>query len=116
MTDNAPASTAPVASTARVATDRPARYGKQLASHFSKRIESRWDESTGTGELPFGDGACRLQVEGEALILELTAPDDSVEGLEDVVGRHLVRFGHRDELVVAWVRPDGSAGSTQRYD
>ena len=25
-------------STARVATDRPARYGKQLASHMSRKI------------------------------------------------------------------------------
>jgi hypothetical protein len=31
-----------------------------------------------------------------------------------VVGRHLVRFGTRDELVVRWVRADGSPGSEQR--
>jgi hypothetical protein len=32
---------------------------------------------------------------------------------EDVVGRHLVRFGERDELQVQWVRSDGAAGTTQ---
>jgi hypothetical protein len=31
-----------------------------------------------------------------------------------VVGRHLVRFGTRDELVVEWVREGGAAGTVQR--
>jgi hypothetical protein len=34
--------------------------------------------------------------------------------MEDVVGRHLVRFGTRDELVVRWIRSDGTDGSVQR--
>jgi hypothetical protein len=35
-------------------------------------------------------------------------------GLEDVVGRHLVRFGTKDELVVEWRRESGEPGTTQR--
>ena len=35
--------------------------------------------------------------------------------IEDVVGRHLVRFGARGELVVRWLRPDGSAGREYAY-
>lgn len=34
--------------------------------------------------------------------------------MEDVVGRHLVRFGTRDELIVEWVRSHGGPGSVQR--
>jgi hypothetical protein len=30
------------------------------------------------------------------------------------MGRHLVRFGTRDELVVEWRRDAGEVGSTQR--
>ena len=40
-------------STARVPTDRPARYGKQLTSHMSRKITTAWDEETGSGSLLF---------------------------------------------------------------
>ena len=30
------------------------------------------------------------------------------------LGEHLVRLGTRDELVVAWQRSDGTAGTVQR--
>ena len=36
-----------------------------------------------------------------------------LDRLEDVVGRHLVRFGTKDELVVQWQRSDGTSGSRQ---
>ena len=37
------------------------------------------------------------------LVLEATAPDAAaLERVEDVVGRQLVRFGARSELVVEW--------------
>ena len=36
---------------------------------------------------------------------------DEVDVLEGVVGRHLVRFGTRDELVVAWHRDNGEPGT-----
>ena len=35
--------------------------------------------------------------------------------MEDVVGRHLVRFGTRDELVVEWVREGGAFGTVPSY-
>ncbi|WP_374935444.1 DUF2218 domain-containing protein [Streptomyces resistomycificus] len=37
-----------------------------------------------------------------------------LDRLEDVVGRHLVRFGAKDELVVEWRRDTGEPGTTQR--
>ena len=105
----------PVTSEALVATDRPGRYGKQLASHLSKRVASQWDDETGTGSLVFGHGgrADLAAVDG-GLRFELVARPASVARLEDVIGRHLVRFGARDELAVAWTRSDGTAGTTQR--
>jgi hypothetical protein len=36
--------------------------------------------------------------------------------LEDVVGRHLLRFGARDELHVRWSRSDGQPGTEQYSD
>lgn len=40
-------------SVARVPTSRPARYGKQLASHMGRKTTASWDEATSTGELQF---------------------------------------------------------------
>jgi uncharacterized protein len=49
------------------------------------------------------NGLVDLSLVGQAAAAELVH-------IEDVVGRHLVRFGERDELVVSWVRADGSPG------
>jgi hypothetical protein len=53
-------------------TDRPERYAKQLAGH--------WARKGSTGE------------EEGATVIRFAR----------VVAEHLQRFGHRDELVVAW--------------
>ena len=55
MTDSA-GSAQPVfsrRSTAQVRTDRPSRYGKQLASHMGRKITTTWDEASQTGSLTF---------------------------------------------------------------
>jgi uncharacterized protein len=101
--------------TARVATDRPQRYGKQLVSHLSRRATGDWDEASATGRLTFGNGQAELSCEDDALILRLTAAAaEDLDRLEDVLGRHLVRFGQHDELVVQWVRSEGAVGTSQR--
>ena len=49
------------------------------------------------------------------LLLALVSEDaDARDRLEGVVGRHLVRFGVKDELVCQWVRTDGTPGTLQR--
>ncbi|SPF69032.1 Uncharacterized protein conserved in bacteria (DUF2218) [Propionibacterium ruminifibrarum] len=98
---------------ARVATGRPGRYARQLASHMSRRCEASWDEEAGTGSIAFPgtDAVCTLTGEEAALVLDLTATD--LDRFEEVVGRHLGRFGAADRLVVAWTRTDGSPGTTQ---
>jgi hypothetical protein len=97
-----------------VATDRPGRYGKQLAAHLSRRSVTEWDEVTGTGSIQFTGGRATLTGSERALDLHLTATEpEHLAVLEGVVGRHLVRFGSRDELVVRWVRGDGTLGTVQ---
>ena len=100
-----------VTSTAHVSTDRPGRYAKQLASHFSRKIETDWDAEAGTGKLVFPEtdeglapATCSLtQGEGE-LVLTLETVPERLEQMEAVVARHLVMFGTKDELVVEWSR------------
>lgn len=91
-------------SRAHVRTDAPTRYGKQLASHFGRRIASTWDGSTGT--LPFDFGTCTLTAADDALVLraEATTAEDLAR-VEEVTGSHLERFGQRHELAVTW-HPD----------
>ena len=110
-----PAAPAEVTSSASVDTDRPGRYGKQLAAHLSRRSTTEWDEPAGTGWIQFTGGRATLTAGDGALDLQLSATDpDHLAVLEGVVGRHLVRFGTRDELVVRWVHADGSPGTVQQ--
>jgi uncharacterized protein len=44
----------------------------------------------------------------------VVADAERLELFEDVMGRHLVRFGSKDELVVEWHRDTGEPGTTQR--
>ncbi len=105
-----------ITSVARVATDRPERYGKQLVSHLTRRLTGSWDGST--GELTLGDAGDRADLGAEpgALVLTILAAPEQLDRWEDVLGRHLVRFGTKDELVATWTRSDGSAGTTQRVE
>ncbi|MGP6173570.1 DUF2218 domain-containing protein [Corynebacterium sp. A21] len=102
------------ASTARVATDRPARYGKQLAAHFSQKLKTDWDAAEGRGHLYFeGEmaGEVSMIVGDSVLLLHLVTAPEHVEALELVIARHLVHFGARDELKVSWRREGGVAGT-----
>lgn len=101
-------------STARVSTDRPGRYAKQLVSHMSRKALGTYDDVSASGTITFADAELTLTAADSALLLRLNADSDHLPRMEDVVGRHLVRFGTRDELVVRWVRGDGTAGSVQR--
>lgn len=105
-------------STARIATDRPARYGKQLASHMGRKITTMWDEAAETGSLTFDregtmTGIVTLSCQDGLLQLDLTADDEHLERLEHVVGIHLARFGAKEGLSVSWLRQDGTPGTTQ---
>jgi hypothetical protein len=87
---------------AEVATSAPDRFARQLVSHLGHKITAEW-QADGTAVIAVGDGRCTLAVETGLLVLEATA--DSAQGLadiEDVVGRHLERFGARADLRVRW--------------
>ena len=99
---------------ADVATERPARYGKQLAAHLGRRMGSDWSDDDRAGWIQFGAGRAVLTCTESTLRIEITTEPGSVDTLEDVIGRHLVRFGSRDELVVDWQRGDGSRGTHQQ--
>ena len=78
--------------TALVATDRPARYAKQLASHLGHEAEVT-QTADGRVTITLSGGTCVVAL--GAGYLELIAVSQDAEGLEavqDVVARHLLRF------------------------
>ena len=86
---------------ALVNTDRPARYLKQLVGHFGAKINAELDGDQ--GRLTFDFGTCVLQARADGLALQATAESaEDLERLTDVVARHLIRFGTKDELIVDW--------------
>jgi 2-iminobutanoate/2-iminopropanoate deaminase len=91
-------------STANVPTDAPERYAKQLLAHLGRKnpVEPV-DGAPDAGRLVFAYGSGTVRPEAERLVLEADAPDEeSLARVQDVLGRHLERFGARRELTVHW--------------
>jgi uncharacterized protein len=86
---------------ADVPTDTPERYAKQLVAHLGRRLE--WATDGGTSTARVGEGTGRVVVGDGVLTLLAEAPDaEGLARVQDVLGRHLERFGQRNELVVSW--------------
>lgn len=107
-------------SIAHVASARAGRYGKQLASHFSHKIEAKWDEENKTGYAIFplaepenqeDEVRCDMAAREDELTLTLTGPAAGIGRIEGVVARHLVRFGKQGELEVTFVRDNGETST-----
>jgi caffeoyl-CoA O-methyltransferase len=94
-----------LSSSATVRTGRPERYIKQLVSHLGHRLSTDL-AGDGTGTIVMDHGRCTLIPVDGAIEMAATADDDeTLARVEDVVGRHLVRFGGEGELDVTWDRP-----------
>lgn len=109
-------------SRAQVATDRPARYAKQLVAHMGRKLQADWDSEAEQGYLNFIRedelaASCALKAQDGTLVMEISLPNspaaDDLAPIEQVVGIHLARFGSKDSLAVQWQREDGSAGTSQ---
>ena len=91
-------------SQAKVATDAAPRYAKQLLSHLGHRAQVVALEGVPDGgKLVFAYGTGTVQPAGDHILLVAEAGDEeSLRHVEDVLARHLERFGARRELVVTW--------------
>jgi hypothetical protein len=93
-------------STADVSTSAAVRYAKQLLAHLGRNaiVQPLEGEPDG-GRLVFAYGVGVVCPAGDTLILHAEADDlDGLAHVEDVLGRHLERFGVRRELSVSWTR------------
>jgi hypothetical protein len=98
-------------SMAVVMTDAPARYAKQLLSHLGHKVtvEPLDGHPEPAGQLRFAYGVGTVLPLEDRLVLHASAenPEDLAH-VEDVVGRHLMKFGAKRELVVSWGPPESS--------
>ncbi len=98
--------TAMLTSRAVVPTDAAARYAKQLLAHLGRKagVEAV-DGEPDAGRLTLSAGTGVVLPRADHLVLEAVAADvESLALVEDVLGRHLERFGARRELTVRWQR------------
>lgn len=81
---------------------------------MSRRHGGGWSPESGTGWMQLGSGRATVRAQEGVLALEVTCDEPSrIAGLEEVVGRHLAKFGAKDDLVIAWTRSDGTSGTRQ---
>jgi L-amino acid N-acyltransferase YncA len=94
-------------STARVVTDRPHRYIKQLLSHMGHKVPTELGEERGS--IRFSLGSCLLVASTAHFDMIVKAGEaEAIAAVEDTITRHLLRFATKDELTVDWlplVRP-----------
>lgn len=87
--------------TASIPTERPARWAKQLLSHFSAKVEVVHDGEGGSITLGSGTGVVR--VEPNLLVLEASAETEAdIQRVQSVLGGHLERFAAKDGLAANW--------------
>jgi uncharacterized protein len=109
-----------LASTARVATERPTLYLRQLCEHFAdarqrhsaQEFEVTFDDHEGfINFAPVVSATCRLDARQEGmLVVEASGSDQAaLERVQRIVAKHLERFGGSDGLTVEW-RPASGVG------
>lgn len=85
--------------TAYLATDRPARYLKQLVSHVGRRVTVEQADGGATFRLS-PDAVGSAVIEGDGLRVTCEAADaETLARVQHVVGGHLARFMGRAEPI-----------------
>ena len=89
-------------STARVNISPASKYLKQLAKHFSHKVEVEMGEDAATVRLSYGYFELSLDGEDILVMQTFTDTDEHRKRLEHVAGSHLERFAFRDPPEIVW--------------
>lgn len=98
-----------------VLTPTPERYAKQLLSHLGHKaiVGPLAAGAAGSGVLQLSRGVGVVIPDAGRLVLQaFAATAEDLQAVEDVLARHLVRFGARQELVVEWTSGSGEEPSS----
>jgi hypothetical protein len=88
--------------TAKVEIDRPARYGKQLASHMGNKIPAV--EIEGGWKLSFDIGEATLIATDTQLVMQSSAENmEDLQKIQFALVKHLVKFAAKlGDLEIYW--------------
>ncbi|PNU05749.1 DUF2218 domain-containing protein [Novosphingobium guangzhouense] len=91
---------------ATVKTPNGGKYVRQLCKHWSHKLETVVDGDKGT--VTFPNAVTVMDADADGIAITITGEDrDAVQGLTDVVARHIDRFAFReDALVYDWAWQD----------
>ena len=100
--------------TGRAATDRAARWNKQLASHLGRKIDTELG-ADGVATVHMADATAVLTPTATTLELAFSGPTEThLMRLAGVVVSHFERFGEKDGITVEWDDPDVAAEYARR--
>lgn len=87
---------------AHVPTSHASKYLVQLSKHWSHRFPDL-TYTPERAEIPLPLGPCVLSASADALEISVSAESAAdLPRVQQIVVDHLLRFAHREELVVHW--------------
>lgn len=91
-------------SRAEIPTEAANRYLGQLCAHFAHKPELEvLRPEEGNGVIRFPSGLCSVTATEQCLHLEIGGRDQfSLERLQEVIDKHLLRFAWREPPVIEW--------------
>lgn len=87
----------------RIETSKGSKYLRWLCGHFKIKVkDASYDDQQGYVNFPFG--VCEMQAQPDELYIRVQAENaESFAIVKDVVGGHLERFAHKDNVQVTWI-------------
>lgn len=87
--------------TAFFETGHASRHLKSLCDHFSRKVETQYDDKKGWVQFPFG--RCDMIADQIHLALSATAEDQpQLDQVVQTVTNHLERFAFRENPALVW--------------
>jgi len=88
-------------SRAKVTLNSASASMKKLCRHFSHKIETKFDDESGSIRFPFAQ--VELKADGKQLVILVEADDQpGLEKGREVIGSHLIRFATRQQVELNW--------------
>lgn len=95
---------------ATVTTENASSLTKKLCRHFAHKVPTTLQGDQGIIDFPFG--RCRIDAHPDQLVMNIQLKkSESADKAEEVLGKHLIRMGHHENLQVDWVRSEHPAVS-----
>ena len=84
-----------------IATPNAAKIMRWTIGHFKPKVPAQYDETYGSVEFQFGK--CSMEAKSDQLIVSIQSDNGkSLQSLKDIVGRHIEKFGIKENIQVEW--------------